>query len=660
MIFSPKSPLLRTGSIQAAVATLTLLGCPGGETPDGPLAERPIMPLELKLEQRLVLATSALRFELPEDARLEGKSAAVTFSGERDETEPFEQTFSALVKRDEAGHYVAELVASEGLFEAFDARDQASFWGSVEVEVLDPLGVLARGRIEYIELEFRRHLKPRITQVAAPGTLYPGDWLEVKGEGFLRPEEGQSWAVVERGELRFAREGGAPRDLSGERVPIRWERSRRRASLFVSPLLVGIEQGEIEATLRFENVLRGGEEVNASPDRQIVNGQIAEAFISSMTPRSGSRGDLITIEGRGFLEGDEAGRYGMYLRYEGQLYPAADPTRAQSYFGAEAIKRVPYRVLDAQRIEEEIWYEVDREARTLSGLGAVPGRFEGKISPVLTLDGLEEIGKGLAVELEVRPPRQVVWMRFLPSFTSGLERYGLRNVSVEIEARALEIVRRDYAEYNVEVRSEPPEDTARSMTLEIGGADPTGMNLLGYDNSYNGVPKDTGNLFLEDYLGGYNRPGSEANFSAYGGVFTASFVIFSPTLWPGEPGTDVRFDEVFGAVMPELGGNPVRAAEWPVQGESERTRAITRAIRTLGTLIGHTASHEIGHALGLPFIEGERADELIYHNRVDTQSALMDSGSARPFRERAELDDAGPSRFNAQNDAYLRAILPKR
>jgi hypothetical protein len=73
----------------------------------------------------------------------------------------------------------------------------------------------------------------------------------------------------------------------------------------------------------------------------------------------------------------------------------------------------------------------------------------------------------------------------------------------------------------------------------------------------------------------------------------------------------------------------------------------------LGSLIGTTLSHEMGHSFGLanPFGEG-------FHNVLDEPNRLMDAGGDRPFAERAELFGEGPAKFCDSEYDYLREILP--
>ncbi|MEZ4465309.1 MAG: hypothetical protein R3F43_12710 [bacterium] len=86
-----------------------------------------------------------------------------------------------------------------------------------------------------------------------------------------------------------------------------------------------------------------------------------------------------------------------------------------------------------------------------------------------------------------------------------------------------------------------------------------------------------------------------------------------------------------------------------------RDAEIERAIRTLGNLVGNTATHEIGHSLGLPVAPGCGQ----YHNAPGDRQ-IMDCGSDRPFAERAELEPGSQAEFTPENRAYLERILPLR
>ena len=74
---------------------------------------------------------------------------------------------------------------------------------------------------------------------------------------------------------------------------------------------------------------------------------------------------------------------------------------------------------------------------------------------------------------------------------------------------------------------------------------------------------------------------------------------------------------------------------------------------TLGNIIGGTLAHEVAHSLGLADPEGS-----LFHNNSNEANSLMDSGSDRPFHERAQLAGGGPEHFCRENYEYLRNILP--
>ncbi len=122
------------------------------------------------------------------------------------------------------------------------------------------------------------------------------------------------------------------------------------------------------------------------------------------------------------------------------------------------------------------------------------------------------------------------------------------------------------------------------------------------------------------------------------------------------------FDEIFDPFR----DHPVNSGDTagggiPVLSDGARCPAADRkqqascAVWALGSLIGTTTSHELGHSLGLADPWGSH-----FHNPGDAPNRLMDKGGARSFQERAELEGQGPSVFCADAYAYLRDILPSR
>ena len=78
----------------------------------------------------------------------------------------------------------------------------------------------------------------------------------------------------------------------------------------------------------------------------------------------------------------------------------------------------------------------------------------------------------------------------------------------------------------------------------------------------------------------------------------------------------------------------------------------------VGSVVGNTISHEIGHSLGLSFYPEDRIRPgEAFHNTIPCDNCLMDAGGDRPFEERAELLGAGPAHFNERNFRYLQEIL---
>ncbi len=177
-----------------------------------------------------------------------------------------------------------------------------------------------------------------------------------------------------------------------------------------------------------------------------------------------------------------------------------------------------------------------------------------------------------------------------------------------------------------------PADWAEYVTVEIGGADPNGLDLFGLDNT---PIKDSGNKRLDELLGGRNAESAAAGNLPFGGIFVESFLTLSLSHPTPAIIADERFDVVFG----------------PLQGGQATQAQIEQGVHVLANLVGSTITHEIGHVLGLAAIQGD------VHNPADVSGGLMDRGSDRPFAERAALAGWEPARFTGANAAYLQALL---
>lgn len=643
---------LRVWALSFVVAAAPF-GCVESPPPKSNTSERAPKVVEVEFDRRMILETSVLSFEMRGTERVVPKTARVELSGEGGSYPEFEQFFAGELERDsDVGPVTVRLPVDRALWSDFDPADGDRFTGKITVELYDELGMVATGTISSVEWTFRRNLTPSVEKLEV-GETYVNESVVVEGSGFLRPDEGETVALVRSGERR--RPGGSSDALAGERLTLRWSGDRTRARLPIDPAVFGVEEGSFDATLSFENQLRNGDRHGGEGERE-VSGTIRESYIATLNPEQGSRGQKITVEGRGFVPTDEEAGYGMFFRFDGEFSPQDDGESTRSFTGADAIERVPDRVVSETTAEQAIWYEV--EDRQLTGLGATPGTFHGKIVPVLY--DSEGRYRGIPWEglFRVLPTKQVVYLKYLPAFSTALEEFGLRNVEREIRDRVLEVVRRDYAPYHVEFREDEPTDFLQYATVELGGPDPTGTRAFGYDNSFNDVAKDTGNLYLADYLGGVNASAAEEFNNPYGGIFLSSFAFFSEELNPGNPNASVQFDRILEPFMPELGGEPVRGTEWP---NGPRVDAIARAVRMVGSVIGNTVTHEVGHSMGMTFVPGDfDQPQNIFHNQSHTTGPyIMDAGRERPFAERAELDGAESPRFNPNNREYLERILPK-
>ena len=293
------------------------------------------------------------------------------------------------------------------------------------------------------------------------------------------------------------------------------------------------------------------------------------------------------------------------------------------------------------------------EALQFELFDAAAGRFEGSLTPVAIRETTEVEGTGAPVDITFGPPRQAVLVRFLPGFYSSLTRFGLAAGSGVIEPMVAARIESVFDRWAVDVRLEVPTDvTAAGLSvIEIGGPDPNGRGLFGYDNS---PGKDIGNLRLRDAIGGANAETQDDGFPGYGGVFVESFLSFSShsglDLGTGPP-PDPLFDELFDGVRAQ----PATLAE--IRGSAPRSDEVIRALEALAAMIGETASHELGHSFGMadPF-----GSATVFHNPGDGPGCLMDSGASRPLGERTAQPGFADSHLCGDNETYLDQILAPR
>ncbi|MEM6292659.1 MAG: hypothetical protein AAGA54_15410 [Myxococcota bacterium] len=525
----------------------------------------------------------------------------------------------------------------------------ARFEGSATVEVRSAVdGRLYRSSAASVALQFNTTLRPSLSLQTPASVIFPNEPLAVEGDGLLLGGEGNSVALVQG---CFAQTGTPDCAAIEPRwLPITPDDPLRRTggSFAFVPSVAGINPGRFEGTVTLQNEHASGALEESEPI--VVTWDLVEPALFGVDTQQASLGRYVTIDGAGFLGGEAGGN--TVLRFDGIFTP--DDTG------------VPLE-LDELLFPEysngrQVRYVINEEDAIASLIDTryQAGAFEGLVTPVISFGDAEVEGAPTPFGFRLEPVRQVVWVNFAPAYTEGLRLFGLRAVDQAIRARALEVLRRDFETVNLEVREEEPTDYALYVRVDIAGSDPNGLGLLGYDNT---PGKDTENQRLYDRIGGANAQTQEDGFPGFGGVFLQS--LFGYSEHPGELAEPVRpdpqFDRLFDPFRPDVGGRPILAADLTadlpnVDGTGcptvgDRPEQIACAVHALGTLIGSTISHEVGHSLGLADPYGPA-----FHNSGDQADRLMDAD--RPFNERAELEGEGPSRFCVDEYEYLREILP--
>ncbi|MCA9583324.1 MAG: hypothetical protein KC416_16100, partial [Myxococcales bacterium] len=248
----------------------------------------------------------------------------------------------------------------------------------------------------------------------------------------------------------------------------------------------------------------------------------------------------------------------------------------------------------------------------------------------------------------------VVYLKFLPGFYTSLSKFGLTATAGTLESRIADRIEGIFKRWPVDVRLDPPDDFTKNgyATIEVGGPDPNGVGLFGYDNS---PGKDVGNLRLFDAIGGANAETQADGYPGFGGVFVESLFLFSShpessgSVMAG-PSPDPLFDEIFDPVR----AVPATLSEVQGQGDATRVTQVERALSALASIVGETAAHELGHSLGLAAPNGSPNQ---FHNAKDEPGCLMDSGGDRPLGERAEQPGFSTTRLCADAPDYLDRVF---
>lgn len=482
-------------------------------------------------------------------------------------------------------------------------------------------------------------LAPQVSAVT-PSDVYPGAELRIRGSGFLQHTEGTSLVVFD-GQFTM-HDPPLQKPLPGLPVPATWI-SRQELAVTLTPDLFGIHPGMFEGGVRVRNEVEGA----AHAESESFSGMrlaYAGASVSAVEPLTVRRGQRVTVRGLGFVPTDTALEATTLILLEGTFTGLDGSTLDLT--GDSAMALFPDAFSNGSAMEYVLRVELDPYGQP-TGLGMLPGRFDGTVSPLLLNGADSSKGAGLPLTLEVARQLQIVRLKYLASFDETMKRFGLYEVRDLVRARILEVCARDYEGISIRFQEDVPSDFVEFSVVEVLGVDPNGAGLFGLDNTEG---KDVGNLRFNDVIGGVNAATEEAGYYPYGGVFVDSFLQFSPTISAGQMElASPRFDDLFGPFAPELGGEPVAPGEYP---GGARDGTIAEAVRTLGNIVGSTITHEVGHSLGLADVEGN------FHNVGDEPNRLMDAGAFRPFEERAEIDGLGPAVFAPGDRAYLERILP--
>jgi hypothetical protein len=501
-----------------------------------------------------------------------------------------------------------------------------------------------------VSLTFRTEIRPRLDTVDPATLIYVNDQLLVEGADMLLG--GDEGTTIARVEGCFALAG------AGDCVPVgpvdvpvapasRFDRTRG-AFPFV-PEIAGIRAGGFEGQVELRNQFgRGG---TLTSDALAAAYELTESEVELVTPDAVSLGQYMEVQGGGFVGGalDQVTLLhlvGEYQPERGDTTPVPiDTVLVPEFVSGRAVRYV---------------MNEDDDLGSILDLRGGTGSLTGTVTPIVSFGDDEVTGPARALSVRIAPIKQVVYIDFTTQYVTSLQHFGLRAVEPQIRQRILDVVARDYGTLNVELRDVPPTDFSLFSQVDVGGPDPNGLGLLGYDNT---PGKDVGNLRLHDRIGGVNATTQADGFPGFGGVFVDSMFTFSEH--PGgfaveSPGVDPLFDDLFDPFRPDEDGEPVEDTEANdiavLDGGAscpadDRQGRIECAVWVLGSLIGTTISHELGHSLGLANPGGSEV-----HLLTDKPNRLMEAGGGRSFRERAEMGE-GPGVFCDEEYVYLRTIV---
>jgi hypothetical protein len=507
-----------------------------------------------------------------------------------------------------------------------------------------------------ISLTFKEHVTPTLQDVGQ-GLVYLNSQVKVLGDNFLLGSEGNTVVEVKgcfapNGSNNSCPGSGLQTAAQVKLTPDK-DDDRGRGTFEFSPSIVGLAPGSFTGTVTLINQHADGMETKSQPLSTTF--QLDVTRIHRLDQSQVSLGELLDIRGAGFVGGPDKGS--TLVSFTGTFTPKDDKPRQVTFDVVPGYRNGGW----AQSVLEEG-----------NGIGKTikvrkeRGTLEGTWTPTVYWGGKSQKGLPIKLSINIAPVRQVVWVRFSEEWKDGLRMFGLLAADAQIRKRILGAMKQAYEGINVDFRTDMPEDFKLYVKLDLGGKDPNGLGLLGYDNT---PGKDVENLRLYDWLGGVNALTQQDGYPGYGGVFLESILGFSEHPPKGvykSPLKSPLFDQIFDPFRPDRGGNEVTTAEALAAGDPDSTKGCPTqdddrvkkarcAIRVLGNIVGSTSAHELGHSLGLADPYGP---PTAFHNPGDEPNRLMEGGQGRPFEERAELNGKGPAVFCDEEFLYLRNILP--
>lgn len=534
----------------------------------------------------------------------------------------------------------------------FDRVGEGSVKGEVSVDSENVVGVTPGHKLP-VTLELKQHLDPMVTDVG-DGLVHLNSRVSVLGDGFLLgSQEGESVVELDGCFLPDSVVGDCQTGGTAVRVELpltpKDPTDRRAATFEFSPKIAGLLPGKFEGKIAVVNRHADSTDRRSSPVS--VTFQLGQTLVHRIDQSAVSLGQYMDIRGAGFVGSPDGS---TLIHFEGSFTPKGGQTRQVTFDLVPGYKNGGWL------------RDVAAEG---TGIGDVVklrsehGVLDGTWTPTVFFQSKSAEGLPIKLSVTVAPVKQVVWVRYTTEWQEGLRLFGLQAADSQIRARILEVMRQVYLGINVDFREEEPQDFKLYAKVDLGGEDPNGLGLLGYDNT---PGKDVENQRLYDWLGGVNALTQQDGYPGYGGVFLESTLGFSEHPPAGilkSPLKSPLFDALFDPFRPDR-GNELTAAESLAAGTPssmsgcpavDRVAQARCAMRALGNVVGSTSAHELGHSLGLADPYGSPTE---FHNPGDKPNRLMESGQGRPFEERAELNGKGPAVFCDEEFLYLKKILP--